>query len=142
MKVLEDFPVTITLDVEPDEIDIYGHVNNIHYFKYFEKSRIAYMKEIGFYDRFAAEGIAGVLSRADCNFLMPIKHPDLLTVGARVSEISPRSILMEYFVSSVQNGLCAFGESELIIFDFNENKKMEVPGFLRESIEELEKRKF
>ena len=37
-----DYPVVIETPVAWGEMDAYGHVNNIVYFRYFESARIAY----------------------------------------------------------------------------------------------------
>ena len=36
-----DYPVVIEIPVAWGEMDAYGHVNNIVYFRYFESARIA-----------------------------------------------------------------------------------------------------
>lgn len=142
MKILNDFPIKINLKINWGEMDIYGHVNSVHYFRYFETSRIAYIREIGFYDCFNSDGLGGVLSKVSCNFMVPIKYPDSLEVGTRTVNINKERIIMEHYISSSKNGLSAFGKSELVIYDFQNEKKILVPAFLKKSIETLEKRKF
>lgn len=142
MKVLDEFPVKVELTVNWGEMDAYGHINNTNYFKYFETSRIRYMQTIGFYECFQSQGIAGVLAKATCQFIAPLRFPDTLSVCSRVIEIGVDRIVMEHFVASSQMGLAAIGDSELAIFDFKKNKRISVPDFLKKSIEKLEKRSF
>jgi acyl-CoA thioester hydrolase len=142
MKVLDEFPVKINLTVNWGEMDAYGHVNNANYFRYFEASRVRYIEEIGFHEYFRSQGFAGVLSRVSCNFIVPLKYPDDLTIGTRVTEISSDTIVMEHFVASSQKGLVAFGESELAIYDFSKDRKIQIPDFLRMSIDKLENKTF
>lgn len=142
MKILEDFSIKIELPVNWGEMDAYGHVNNANYFKYFEASRVRYIEKIGFHESFQSQRLAGVLSRVSCNFVAPLKYPDTLTVGTRVTEISSDKIVMEHFVTNSQKCLAAFGESELIVYDFSREKKIPVPDLLRKSIEKLENKTF
>ena len=141
MKALEDFPVTIELAVNWVEMDALGHVNNAIYFRYFEASRLRYLEAAGF-EQLASQGIAAVLSRVSCHFIVPVRYPDRLTVGTRASEVGRDAIVMEHFVASRDKGLAAFGEAELVIFDFKLNKKIAVPDFLKKAIAKVEKQTF
>jgi len=142
MKILEEFPVKINITVNWGEMDAYGHVNNANYFRYFEASRVRYLEEIDFYECFRTQGLAGVLSGVSCNFVAPLKYPDTLTVGTRVTEIGSDKIVMEHFVASSQKGLAAFGESELAVYDFGKDKKITISDLLRKSIEKIENKTF
>jgi acyl-CoA thioester hydrolase len=119
-------------------MDVYCHVNNSNYFKYFDSSRIHYFEIIGLYEEFEINGIAAVISNVSCNYLEPLKYPDIITVGARVVEINGESIKMEHFISNSKNRLVAFGESELVLFDFKKEKAIKIPEKIKTEIEKLD----
>ena len=142
LEILNDFHLKVEIAIPWVDMDIYGHVNNANYFRYFETSRVKYLEETGIYGYYETHGWAGVLSRASCHFLIPVSYPDVITVGARVTEIGRDTIAMEHFITSPKSGLCAFGESEIVLFDFRLGKKMDVPGFVKEAIEKFENTSF
>ena len=47
MSNSDNYPVSVTIPVAWGEMDSFGHVNNVVYFRYIETSRIAYMEEAG-----------------------------------------------------------------------------------------------
>ena len=44
-KLLSDFAFQSDMDVEWGDMDALQHVNNVEYFKYFQKARIAYFEK-------------------------------------------------------------------------------------------------
>jgi acyl-CoA thioesterase FadM len=49
-NLMEGYPVVIEVPVAWGEMDAFGHLNNIVYFRYFESARIAYFHKIGLID--------------------------------------------------------------------------------------------
>jgi acyl-CoA thioester hydrolase len=142
LEILKDFPIKIQIQVAWVEMDIYNHVNNTNYFRYFEEARVKYLEAIHFYHQYEKNGIACVISKASCNFMIPLKYPDILTVGARIVKIDKDCIHMEQFINSAKSGLAAFGDSELVIFNFKNSKPLAVPDYLKVEIEKLENKSF
>ena len=44
-KLLDEFAFQLEMDVEWGDMDALQHVNNVEYFKYFQKARIAYFEK-------------------------------------------------------------------------------------------------
>jgi len=142
LEILKEFPLKIQIQIPWVDMDIYKHVNNANYFRYFEEARIKYLEKVGFYEQYEKNGLAGVLSNASCNYLIPLKYPDLITVGTRIIEIKNDALQMEQYISSPASGLAAFGKSEICVFDFNKSKTIKVPDYLKREIEKLENKSF
>lgn len=140
LAVLNEFHLKIKLPIAWVDMDIYHHVNNANYFRYFEAARICYFDKIRLNEQFQKNGVAGVLSRTACHFIVPLVYPDKITSGARVIEISKDVILMEHFITSPKVGLAAFGESDIVVYNFQDSKKIDVPAWLRKAIESFEKK--
>jgi len=43
---MSDYPVVVDIPVAWGEMDAYGHLNNIVYFRYFETARMAYFERL------------------------------------------------------------------------------------------------
>ena len=140
LEILKEFHVKMKLPIAWVDMDIYHHVNNTIYFKYFEAARIKYFEAILLDRLYEKESIGAVLSRTTCNFIVPLVYPDNITIGARIVEIQKYYILMENFITSPRFGLSAFGESEIVFYDFKKFKKVETPLKIIEKIEKIEKR--
>ena len=140
-NLLSDFPVVIELPVAWGEMDAYGHVNNIIYFRYFESVRIAYFDRMEFMELKKNTGIGPILAQISCRFKIPLSYPDYVKVGARVpsSSINSDRFTMEYkMISKNHQSVAATGDGLIVCFNYFENKKVPLPDDLIKKINEIE----
>lgn len=133
------FPVTLRIAVAWGEMDAYGHVNNAVFFRYFESARIAYFDAAGFRDPTAHGGIGPILASTHCRFRSPLFFPDLVYVGARVTDLAADRFTMEYrLVSERSGGVAAEGGGVVVAYEYATGRKAVLPDAVRRSIEILE----
>jgi acyl-CoA thioester hydrolase len=137
---LRDYPVIITFPVMWGDMDALGHVNNVHFFRYFESVRTHYFYESGLIDRMKETGIGPILAEASCRFRRPVAYPDTLTAAARTVSFGEYSAFMEYIVVSEKAGIAAVGKGEIVTFDFIHGKKVRVPEEIIRAFEKIEGR--
>lgn len=144
---MQGFAVTIELPVQWGEMDALRHVNNAHFFTWFESVRIAYFDRL----RAAIPGagatvglgeIGPILASTSCDFLRPVTYPAVVRVGARVSELGNSSMRMEYAVerTDAPEDLCAKGTSVIVLVRYATLQKVRVPDEMRTAIDALERR--
>ena len=71
--------------------DIYGHVNNVTYYSYFDSAVNRHLIEEGGLDIHDAP-IVGFVVNSHCNYLAPIAYPDAIEVGLRVNKLGNSSV--------------------------------------------------
>jgi acyl-CoA thioester hydrolase len=71
--------------------DIYGHVNNVTFYSYFDSAVNRYLIESGVLD--IHEG--GVVVETHCNYFAPLAFPRNVEAGIRVSKIGSSSVRYE-----------------------------------------------
>jgi len=71
--------------------DVYGHVNNAHYYSYFDTVINQYLIERGGLDLHASRVVGFVVS-SSCDFFRPVAYPGGLEVGLRVERIGRSSV--------------------------------------------------
>jgi len=136
---LADYPVVIEIPVAWGEMDAYGHVNNIVYFRYFETARMAYFEKLASPDFVGRNPLGPILASTSCRFRAPLAFPDRLSVGARVARVDEDRFVMFYAVYSHSlQRIAAEGEGTIVCFDYRENRKAPLPAELRLRISELE----
>ena len=81
---LADFRVEIDQVVDWADMDSFGHVNNVVYFRYFENARVEYFRRIGWWEYLAETGIGPIVGSTQARFRRPVKYPDTLRAGAKV----------------------------------------------------------
>lgn len=74
--------------------DIYGHVNNVQYYSYFDTAVNAYLIEQGGLD--IHEGaVIGLVVETGCKFFAPLSFPKPVTAGIGVAHIGTSSVRYE-----------------------------------------------
>ena len=139
-ELLHAYPLTIEIPVAWGEMDVFQHVNNVVYFKYFQSARIAYFEKLKFDKIMQETGIAPMLASTQCRYKIQLTYPDRVTVGARVDAIEEDRFTMKHVVVSHKHEkAAALGESVSMTFDFQKNKKVCVPDDIRQRILDFEK---
>lgn len=143
---LADFPVVIELPVQWGEQDLYGHVNNIIYFRWFESARVAYGERLDFARLFREHRLGPILASVRCDFRQQITYPARVRIGARITRLGNSSLTMEHGVAigdnenNLTSGLAASGDSTVVFFDYATQKSTRIPDDLRDRIRSLEGR--
>jgi len=136
---LADYPVVVDIPVAWGEMDAYGHVNNIGYFRYFETARMAYFEKLASPDFVNRNPLGPILASTSCRFRAPLAFPDRISVGARVARVDEDRFVMFYAVYSHRlQKLAAEGEGTIVCFDYRENRKAPLPAELKQKISALE----
>lgn len=74
--------------------DIYGHVNNVTYYSYFDTAVNRYLIEAGVLDIHAGE-VIGLVIETHCNYFAPLAFPRNVDAGIRVAHIGKSSVRYE-----------------------------------------------
>ncbi len=74
--------------------DIYGHVNNVHYYSFFDTAVNQFLIERGALDIHAGDVVGYVVETA-CTYFSPLAFPDLVAAGIRVAHIGTSSVRYE-----------------------------------------------
>jgi acyl-CoA thioester hydrolase len=74
--------------------DVYGHVNNVVYYSFFDTAVNALLVDAGVLD-FHAGGVIGLVVETQCNFFAPIEFPQRVTAGVRVAQLGRSSVRYE-----------------------------------------------
>lgn len=83
--------------------DVYGHVNNVVYYSWFDTAVNAHLIEQGVLDIHAGDTI-GLVIETQCNYFAPLAFPQTVEAGIRVARIGSSSVRYEV-------GLFAAGEA-------------------------------
>jgi acyl-CoA thioester hydrolase len=137
-----NFPVKLNLRIDWSELDYFGHVNNVSYFKYIQAARVEYLEKIGLTKMHQETKIGPILASCKCEFKKPLFYPGEFTIQSRVDFIKNTSFCICHQIIDNKNQLSAEAQDIIVLFDFNKNKKVQLPQKIRSLIEELENRVF
>ncbi len=74
--------------------DVYGHVNNVIYYSYFDTVVNRYLIDQGVLD-IESSTVIGLVVETQCRFFKPITFPDTVHAGLRVARLGNRSVRYE-----------------------------------------------
>jgi acyl-CoA thioester hydrolase len=74
--------------------DVYGHVNNVTYYSYFDTAVNEHLIRAGGLDIRSAAAI-GVVVETSCRFHKPLSFPEVIDAGLRVVRIGSSSVTYE-----------------------------------------------
>jgi acyl-CoA thioester hydrolase len=133
-------PVVVTATVLWSDLDLYGHVNNAVFFRWFEHARMAYLDKCGLIESYERNRIGAILHSTNCRFRAPVFYPDTIEIGTRVTDVADDRFTMSYVArSESQKTIVGEGSAIIVCFDYGKHQKASLPVSVRGRIHEIEK---
>jgi acyl-CoA thioester hydrolase len=117
--------------------DIYGHVNNVVYYSYFDTVVNDYLIREGGLDIHAGE-VIGIAVETRCNFLASLVFPETVDAGLAVGHLGNSSV--RYLIGLFGEGreaVAAAGEFVHVFVDRASRKPVTIPPRIREALERI-----
>jgi acyl-CoA thioester hydrolase len=140
---LSGFPITLDLPVLWSDQDLFGHVNNVTFLRWFECSRVKYWDDTGMRKVMTLQECGPILASVRCHYRRQLLYPDTIQVGARIRELGRKSLTMEHHIfSRAQQAVVADGESIVVVFNYRRQVGRVISPELQAVIERAEGRRF
>jgi acyl-CoA thioester hydrolase len=136
------FHIELPIRLDWSEMDMFGHINNVMFFKFIQASRVNYWDTIKLMRDYEKKKTGPILVSSGCQFKKPLFFPGNITVCVRTEFIKNSSIGLHHQILNDNKELVAEAHDVIVLFDFNKNEKIIIPAEWRKNIEELEKRSF
>jgi acyl-CoA thioester hydrolase len=89
-----DYPHFLTIPTRWSDNDVYGHVNNVVYYSYFDTVVNEYLMRSGVLD-FERGATIGLVVETRCNYFASIAFPERIDAGLRVTKLGTSSVRYE-----------------------------------------------
>ena len=117
--------------------DVYGHINNVTYYSYFDSTVNKYLIENAELDIFNSK-IVGYVVNSSCNYLASLSFPDEIETGLRVNRIGNSSVTYGIGVfKKRESEVSAYGEFTHVFINRSEKKSNLIPIKIRGALEKL-----
>ena len=130
-----DFRYVLTIPTRWIDNDVYGHVNNVVYYAYFDTVINRWLIDEGGLDIHKSDAI-GVCVESQCRYLRAAAFPDELRAGLRVTKIGRTSVVYEIGIFE-RGGLCATGSFVHVFVERGSRAPTAIPAPIRDSLERL-----
>lgn len=115
--------------------DLYGHVNNVIYYSWFDTVANRFLIEEGGLDIHQGDVIAYIV-HSQCHYLKAVAFPQSIEAGFRVERIGNSSV--QYGIAIFREGeddCCAWGTFTHVFVNRNNERPTPIPAQLRQALE-------
>lgn len=116
------FKVFRRIDTRWMDNDVYGHVNNVVYYSWFDTAVNAHLIERGALDIHHGETI-GLVIETQCNYFAPLAFPQIIEAGIRVAKLGSSSVRYEIGLFAQGEDLCAARGHFVHVYVDKENRR-------------------
>ncbi|SMG13779.1 acyl-CoA thioesterase [Paraburkholderia susongensis] len=131
------YPYFLSITTRWMDNDVYGHVNNVVYYSYFDTVVNEYLVRAGVLD-FEHGATIGLVVETQCNYFAPLVFPDRIDAGLRVVRLGTSSV--RYEVGLFREGdaePAAQGHFVHVYVDRATRRPVNLPAGLRAALEPL-----
>ncbi|MBS1269713.1 MAG: hypothetical protein MAG794_00664 [Gammaproteobacteria bacterium] len=132
------YPHCLTISTRWMDNDIYGHVNNVVYYSYFDTVVNEFLIREGGLDIHAGDTI-GIAVETRCNFFAPLEFPEAVDAGLRVAHLGNSSVRYEVgLFGEKRKTVAAAGDFVHVFVTRSDRKPVSIPATIRRALERLE----
>jgi acyl-CoA thioester hydrolase len=136
-----DYAVIRTVTTRWMDNDMYGHVNNVVYYSYFDTAVNAWLIEADLLaPADSSRGISeviGLVVETQCRYFAPISFPDSVAIGMRVARLGTSSVRYELAVfRNDETSAAAQGHFVHVYVDRETRRPTPLPPVMRQWLEE------
>jgi len=119
--------------------DVYGHLNNVVYYSFFDTAVNRYLIERGALDLHAHDGVIGLVVETQCHYFAPLAFPQTVEAGLRVAHRGTSSVRYEIGLFAPGADSCAArGHFVHVYVDRASRRPVPLPETLRAALAPLE----
>ena len=131
------FPHFLEITTRWMDNDVYGHVNNVIYYSFFDTVVNRYLIDNGALD-FRGGNVIGLVVETRCSYFKPVAYPDRITAALSVEQLGNSSV--RYRVAVFRNDdddTAAQGHFVHVYVDRATNRPVPLPDALRKALERI-----
>jgi acyl-CoA thioester hydrolase len=117
--------------------DVYGHINNVTYYSFFDSTVNTYLIEQGGLDIHDG-AVVGFVVSSSCDYFASVAYPEPIEVGLRVGKLGNSSVQYELAVFRAgEEEARAAGRFVHVFVDRATNQPVPIPAGMRQALERL-----
>ncbi|HEX9104847.1 MAG TPA: thioesterase family protein [Polyangia bacterium] len=132
-----DYPHRLAIATRWMDNDLYGHVNNVVYYSYFDTVINRWLIDEGGLD-IQRGAVIGLCVESRCAYLRALAFPDALEAGLRVAHLGRSSVRYEIAIfAGSDDAAAAQGEFVQVFVDRVTRRPVDLPPRLRDALARL-----
>ncbi|MCH8618178.1 acyl-CoA thioesterase [Undibacterium sp. TS12] len=132
-----------SIEVKYRDTDSVGNLSSTVYYDYLQHAYLRYMFDLLELPR--EEKLPHIMVKTECEYVMPAKFGDVLTIKSGVTKFGTKSFEIEHLMykNAVGEGeakLVAKGTSKHVMFDYEKNQSVVVPEEFKKRVLDFQER--
>jgi acyl-CoA thioester hydrolase len=137
MTTRDAYPHRMTITTRWNDNDVYGHVNNVEYYAFFDTIINAYLIREGGLDIHRGAAI-GLCAESHCSFTAALEFPRAVEAGLRVGHLGTSSVKYEIgLFGEDTEAPAATGWFVHVFVDREDRRPVPIPPAIRGALEKL-----
>lgn len=129
-----DFSFSIPIRIRFSETDMFGHVNNVSPFIYFEEARIEFLKSVGLFDDNAnSEGIP-IVADLQCDYLRQVYFQDSLQIYVKAAHVGNTSFDIHYMGVNQNEEVCLTGRGRIVYINTSTGRPLPLSESIKQKL--------
>lgn len=135
--VRADFPHLLAIPTRWMDNDVYGHVNNVVYYAWFDTVINRYLIDEGGLDIHQG-AVVGMAVETQCKFFSSLAFPETIEAGLRVGNLGNSSVRYEVgLFGENETHIAAFGHFVHVFVDRTSQTPVPIPETIRTALDKL-----
>jgi acyl-CoA thioester hydrolase len=131
------YPHRLPIQTRWKDNDVYGHVNNVEYYSFFDTAINAWLIREGGLDIERGD-VIGLCVESHCEFLAPLAFPETVEAGLRVIHLGRSSVRYEIgLFGEGARELAATGWFVHVFVDRAQRRPADIPAGVRAALESI-----
>src|SRR5829696_10390980 len=136
-EVRKRYPHFLSVPTRWMDNDVYGHVNNVIYYSYFDTVVNEYLIHSGVLD-IEKSPVIGLVAETQCRFFKPLTFPDTVHAGLRVARLGNSSVRYEIGIfRNDEDDAAAQGHFVHVYVDRETRRPAALPPEMRRALEQV-----
>jgi acyl-CoA thioester hydrolase len=131
-----DYPHFLPVPTRWMDNDLYGHVNNVVYYSYFDTVVNRYLIDPGGLDIHKGT-VVGIVAETQCRFFKSFAYPEVVDAGLRVGRLGNSSVRYEIGLFGEEDTARAEGHFVHVFVDRASNTPVPIPPGIRAALQRL-----
>jgi acyl-CoA thioester hydrolase len=132
-----NYPVLYDIPTRWLDNDVYGHVNNVNYYSFFDTAIANYLIGEGGLDPWR-DPVVAFCVESGCRFRRGIRYPDRVTAGLRVAKLGRSSVRYEIGIfRDDEQDAAAYGHFVHVFVERAAERSAPVPAAIRTALVRL-----
>lgn len=133
-KWQSEFSFSIPIKIRFSETDMFGHVNNVSPFIYFEEARIEFLKSVGLFDNPGSDGGIPIVADLQCDYHKQMFFNDKVDLYVKVNHVGNTSLDVHYMALNGNEEITLTGRGRMVYINSETGKPVALSESMKDKL--------